>query len=60
MDVNAFPTREDVVDWVIRTVLLYGGHLSTALRCGAEFASAFERGEIRAPGDPTPPVPEEP
>jgi len=51
-DVNAWPTREDVVAWVVRTVRLYGGLHSTALRCGAEFAAAFERGEIRAPGDP--------
>ena len=46
---NSYPSEEDICDWVERTVLLYGGRRSTALRCAAEFAAAFERGEIRTP-----------
>jgi hypothetical protein len=45
---NSYPSEEEICDWVERTVLLYGGRRSTALRCAAEFAAAFERGEIRA------------
>lgn len=46
---STYPTADEIVDWVARTVLLYGGCRSTALRCAAEFAAAFERGEIAAP-----------
>jgi hypothetical protein len=53
---NTFPSEEDICRWVERTVLLCGGRRSTALRCAAEFAVAFERGELRTP-QATPPTP---
>jgi hypothetical protein len=44
-----YPDRRTIVRWVEQTVLAFGGQHSTALRCAAEFAAAFERGEIVAP-----------
>lgn len=40
-------TPEDVCRWVADTCRLFGARESTALRCAAEFAAAFERGENR-------------
>jgi hypothetical protein len=39
-------TDGDVVEWVETTCLLFGARRSTALKVAAEFAAAFERGEI--------------
>lgn len=36
----------DVIEWVRTTCLLFGARESTALKVAAEFAAAFERGEI--------------
>jgi len=39
-------TEADVVRWVAETCRVFGAQESTALRVAAEFAAAFERGEI--------------
>jgi hypothetical protein len=39
-------SEQDVIAWVEQTCLLFGSRRSTALKVAAEFAMAFERGEI--------------